>query len=163
MALQFASGAIQWLAADAATTVYTISGLPFQPKGLRFYWTGIGSSVNATTDAVDSRRGIGLAVSTSSRRCVATQDQDNVATTVCTAGQFTDCVVATVTATGPARDGALDLNSITSDGFTLIVDVQGPVDITVCWEAWGGSDITAERSEERRVGKECRSRWSPYH
>ena len=22
---------------------------------------------------------------------------------------------------------------------------------------------TKERSEERRVGKECRSRWSPYH
>src|SRR3712207_9248876 len=27
-------------------------------------------------------------------------------------------------------------------------------------EASGGA---AERSEERRVGKECRSRWSPYH
>ena len=27
-----------------------------------------------------------------------------------------------------------------------------------------GSDrITGDRSEERRVGKECRSRWSPYH
>ena len=25
------------------------------------------------------------------------------------------------------------------------------------------NDIVAERSEERRVGKECRSRWSPYH
>ena len=24
-------------------------------------------------------------------------------------------------------------------------------------------DITFDRSEERRVGKECRSRWSPYH
>ena len=24
-------------------------------------------------------------------------------------------------------------------------------------------DIAAHRSEERRVGKECRSRWSPYH
>ena len=24
-------------------------------------------------------------------------------------------------------------------------------------------DGHAERSEERRVGKECRSRWSPYH
>ena len=24
-------------------------------------------------------------------------------------------------------------------------------------------EIVAERSEERRVGKECRSRWSPYH
>ena len=33
---------------------------------------------------------------------------------------------------------------------------------------WAGSVsfvswILAERSEERRVGKECRSRWSPYH
>ena len=25
---------------------------------------------------------------------------------------------------------------------------------------WG---MGGERSEERRVGKECRSRWSPYH
>ena len=24
-------------------------------------------------------------------------------------------------------------------------------------------DQQAKRSEERRVGKECRSRWSPYH
>src|SRR3990172_7915287 len=24
-------------------------------------------------------------------------------------------------------------------------------------------DLTAQRSEERRVGKECRSRWAPYH
>ena len=23
--------------------------------------------------------------------------------------------------------------------------------------------LSASRSEERRVGKECRSRWSPYH
>ena len=27
----------------------------------------------------------------------------------------------------------------------------------------GASLALAERSEERRVGKECRSRWSPYH
>jgi len=27
----------------------------------------------------------------------------------------------------------------------------------------GWSARTAKRSEERRVGKECRSRWSPYH
>src|SRR2546430_897699 len=25
------------------------------------------------------------------------------------------------------------------------------------------STLTVDRSEERRVGKECRSRWSPYH
>ena len=27
----------------------------------------------------------------------------------------------------------------------------------------GTNDTAATRSEERRVGKECRSRWSPYH
>ena len=26
-----------------------------------------------------------------------------------------------------------------------------------------GLDVDVLRSEERRVGKECRSRWSPYH
>ena len=29
-------------------------------------------------------------------------------------------------------------------------------------KALGGKDLKL-RSEERRVGKECRSRWSPYH
>src|SRR5256885_12623570 len=28
-------------------------------------------------------------------------------------------------------------------------------------DAWSGNE--EQRSEERRVGKECRSRWSPYH
>jgi len=28
---------------------------------------------------------------------------------------------------------------------------------------FGGLAIFFLRSEERRVGKECRSRWSPYH
>ena len=28
---------------------------------------------------------------------------------------------------------------------------------------WDKGIQDAERSEERRVGKECRSRWSPYH
>ena len=27
----------------------------------------------------------------------------------------------------------------------------------------GGVEAGGDRSEERRVGKECRSRWSPYH
>ena len=29
-------------------------------------------------------------------------------------------------------------------------------------QEWG-QDLIRSRSEERRVGKECRSRWSPYH
>ena len=30
-------------------------------------------------------------------------------------------------------------------------------------EDYKGANNRAYRSEERRVGKECRSRWSPYH
>ena len=36
------------------------------------------------------------------------------------------------------------------------------ISVMFMFVACGGSD-KAERSEERRVGKECRSRWSPYH
>src|SRR3989449_11763976 len=31
------------------------------------------------------------------------------------------------------------------------------------WRSGLGLSLVADRSEERRVGKECRSRWSPYH
>ena len=30
-------------------------------------------------------------------------------------------------------------------------------------KVFNNQNLTRERSEERRVGKECRSRWSPYH
>src|SRR5260221_10006965 len=37
---------------------------------------------------------------------------------------------------------------------------KGPIG----WLIWDNpSKLNALRSEERRVGKECRSRWSPYH
>ena len=38
--------------------------------------------------------------------------------------------------------------------YTLYLDGE-----EYCQGGWGDID----RSEERRVGKECRSRWSPYH
>ena len=34
---------------------------------------------------------------------------------------------------------------------------------TTCSGPAGNTIVYDERSEERRVGKECRSRWSPYH
>ena len=33
----------------------------------------------------------------------------------------------------------------------------------VWWKGTCGHEWQLTRSEERRVGKECRSRWSPYH
>ena len=42
----------------------------------------------------------------------------------------------------------------------LIIDLD---DYDLESEVRGYYDSLEERSEERRVGKECRSRWSPYH
>src|SRR5579862_3502750 len=55
---------------------------------------------------------------------------------------------------------------ILSPGF---VDIHSHADYTILLDGRGHSSVLqgvtslAVRSEERRVGKECRSRWSPYH
>ena len=51
------------------------------------------------------------------------------------------------------------LEATGSEGATLTVKApQGPQRTLDFGQAW-----TKGKSEERRVGKECRSRWSPYH
>src|SRR2546422_6096310 len=40
-------------------------------------------------------------------------------------------------------------------------DAERPHEASSCCA--GGLEAAEPRSEERRVGKECRSRWSPYH
>jgi len=141
MALEHAHGTIRWLAADAVSTVYTVSGLSFQPKALRFYWQGLGNATDQASQTIHSRRGVGFCTSTSLRRAVGSQDQDAAGTMVCTSGLRNDCVAFSLTST-PAADGLLDINAINSDGFSLIVDDQGVVDLAIHWEAWGGTDIT---------------------
>jgi len=51
---------------------------------------------------------------------------------------------------------ARELGIPVRDGGTVVV-VEGPRFSTRAESRW------FQRSEERRVGKECRSRWSPYH
>ena len=41
----------------------------------------------------------------------------------------------------------------------VIENLPAPFDRRV----WQEATTLKERSEERRVGKECRSRWSPHH
>ena len=41
--------------------------------------------------------------------------------------------------------------------------VPGAIRIGSVWGIPEDAEKPADRSEERRVGKECRSRWSPYH
>ena len=50
--------------------------------------------------------------------------------------------------------------------FTSVVAVEVAPDLKTCKayiSVLGDEKAQADRSEERRVGKECRSRWSPYH
>ena len=47
--------------------------------------------------------------------------------------------------------------------FTLVVVVLMVVGAKAQTEIVVGPKVGLNRSEERRVGKECRSRWSPYH
>ena len=41
--------------------------------------------------------------------------------------------------------------------------VNLPIDLVCNVSEWLRLRRIEDRSEERRVGKECRSRWSPYH
>src|SRR5260370_20021992 len=45
---------------------------------------------------------------------------------------------------------------------TGLIDEKGCKSVSFCTPV-GFNETRATRSEERRVGKECRSRWSPYH
>src|SRR2546429_5710144 len=72
----------------------------------------------------------------------------------------TPCATATITAPGAWTAFTIDAaaTGVTSLAFADL-DLDGKLDIVA-----NSSTATAGvRSEERRVGKECRSRWSPYH
>ena len=53
----------------------------------------------------------------------------------------------------------------TIEKFLVVPDIdQVYVAVHPNWLVYFNDLVSkAERSEERRVGKECRSRWSPYH
>jgi len=145
MALDFAHGSVQWLTSQTLNTTIAVTGLGFTPKALRFYWVGLQSNspTNAVAGNVNERRGVGFAVSNASRRSVGTFSLDNDnGGAQCGSVAMDTCVCVTVTAAG-AVDGQLDISSFDTNGFTLIVDDVTPANITVFYEAWGGTDITS--------------------
>jgi hypothetical protein len=146
MALSFSAGTVQWLTTDALSSTKVVTGLGFQPKAMRFYWVGLQSNqpTNAASAAVSERRGVGFAVGVADRRAVGTFSADNAAVADCGSVAVNDCICVTVDGAGTI-DGKLDLSSFDANGFTLIVDDVTPANLTVFWEAWGGTDITVAR------------------
>ena len=54
------------------------------------------------------------------------------------------------------------LNELLVRLFKDIMEIEGKCLVTEEFKNLSYNDFHV-RSEERRVGKECRSRWSPYH
>ena len=53
------------------------------------------------------------------------------------------------------KPSGVDYDKLTPEDM-VVVDIDGN-------KVEGRYNPSSDRSEERRVGKECRSRWSPYH
>ena len=88
--------------------------------------------------------------------------------------------VAVTARSGEGPEGTLTVRADVTDAaaidaaFTEVESALGPVEVVVANAGITRDtlmlrmseedfDAVVDRSEERRVGKECRSRWSPYH
>ena len=79
------------------------------------------------------------------------------------------------TGLNPDRDQIIEIgavkisNNLIVERFTTLVNPQRAIPLRIQQLTGIRNEEVAEapnlesRSEERRVGKECRSRWSPYH
>jgi len=139
MALSAAIGALTWTTGGAGTT-FIVSGLSFQPKAIIAWCMGTAR----TTDGAETNYGdvsVGFATSTSDRRCIISTAENGAGSALCATGYLTTCLLAL--SDGSAADqGRLDVSSIASDGFVLIVDAAAVAAKRVMWLAVGGSDIT---------------------
>ena len=63
--------------------------------------------------------------------------------------------------------GRLRMTKIAASGKETILRILPAGELfaapALCGDGIAPATVAAIRSEERRVGKECRSRWSPYH
>src|SRR5258706_13545230 len=80
----------------------------------------------------------------------------------------TEAMITTTTGTGEnveRRTAAGECHTKTTGDVVAIINDDVPMTVMMTLTDNGNAEggIQVRRSEERRVGKECRSRWSPYH
>ena len=62
------------------------------------------------------------------------------------------------------RDKSIKVDFITGSSIGAVIGAMYAATLDPDWvESRFREFLKSDRSEERRVGKECRSRWSPYH
>lgn len=144
MAVLAAAGSFNVTTAAAANTV-VVSGLTdgdgggsFTPTVVLFFWSGRTESV-ATVGRANQNRGFGVATSPTSRWAIGSQSND-AAGTALTSGSSTNaaCIIS---CGDTVIDGAMDLQSFDSGGFTLVIDDAFPTDLRVGFLALGGDVV----------------------
>src|SRR3990167_5170956 len=128
---------------DVVTSTIVISDVGFQPKVIIFWWAGRTDS----TDAVgrrNSQYGMGVAISATERWANSAMEIDNSVAEEGARGKTVEACISVVTeaAATAAFEGLLDLQTMDSGGFTLVVDDVMPYDMRVHYIALGGSDLT---------------------
>lgn len=124
----------------AVSSTIAVTGVGFQPKVVFLWFTGRSDSSDAIGRA-DILRGFGVAISTTDRRAIASFSDDAAADSATGRTASTVACLVTVNA-ADTQDGALDHQSMDSDGFTLVVDDQLPADLRVSYLALGGDSLT---------------------
>jgi hypothetical protein len=126
---------------QVATSTVEVTGVGFQPKAIILWWSGRTESVN-TIGRADANRGVGIATSTTERGVTCAETEDAQGTSNAHQGFRLDACVAIVDATANDFDGRADLQSLDSDGFTLVIDQQFSTDVRVNYLALAGDSIT---------------------
>src|SRR5687767_15643276 len=63
----------------------------------------------------------------------------------------------------PAGKGLIEIAGVPTEVLIAFSKRRSEIEAAMAHAGTQGAAAAADRSEERRVGKECRSRWSPYH
>lgn len=142
MAIASATGVLALTTAAVGNT-FAVTGLSFAPTAVIVWVTGRSDATDAIGRA-DARRCFGVFTGPTARACVVGMERDNQGAALSTRRRvaLTDCCLGTISSAG-AVDGKIDVQSMDSGGFTLVVDDALPVALAMGWLAIGGTTAVA--------------------
>lgn len=141
MALDVATGTVL-TGTGAPGTTFSVTGLPFAPKVVLFFWTGRTAVGQAEGDY---KHGVGYMVGLADRGCTSTQSDHGVTPTATDNTLRDDAAICLLTTAG-AVDGLADFQSFNADGFTCVIDDTFVASYLLHYLALGGTALTDVKS-----------------